>query len=105
MCQALVLCRLAVAAVDDMFSVSCMRLPARVRIIEKKLGRERALGQAWAGLDVIEIDPRQDERERLDTLIHELLHVMMPEWSEETVVEAAKWLSRHLWKQRYRRMR
>jgi hypothetical protein len=81
-----------------------MGLP-RVRIREKRLGRERALGQAWHGENVVEIDPRQRESERLDTLIHELLHLMEPEWSEERVVEVAGWLSRILWRQGYRRVR
>ena len=81
-----------------------MGLP-RVRIREKRLGRERALGQAWHGENVVEIDPRQCESERLDTLIHELLHLMEPEWSEERVVEVAGWLSKILWRQKYRRVR
>lgn len=81
-----------------------MGLP-RVRIMEKRLGRERALGQAWQGDNVVEIDPRQCESERLDTLIHELLHLMEPEWSEEKVEEVANWMSRILWRQGYRRVR
>lgn len=76
-----------------------------VIIIERKLGREKALGQAYQGMNVVEIDPRQDERERMDTLIHELLHLMCPKWEEKKVEKRANWLCKHLWRQGYRRMR
>lgn len=81
-----------------------MGLP-RVRIREKRLGREGALGQAWHGENVVEIDPRQSESERLDTLIHELLHLMEPEWEEEKVESCASWLASLVWRQGYRRVR
>jgi hypothetical protein len=80
-------------------------IPGRVRIVERKLGREKALGQAYHGLNVIEIDPRQPESERLDTLVHELMHLLEPEWSEERVVDAASWMAAILWRQGYRRVR
>lgn len=77
----------------------------RVRVLEKKLGRERALGQVFQGEGLVEIDPRQGERERLDTLVHELLHLLHPQWGEERVIRVAGWFSRVLWQQRYRRIR
>lgn len=80
-------------------------IPGRVRIVERKLGRERALGQAYQGINVVEIDPRQPESERLDTLVHELLHLLQPEWSEERVEASAAWLAAILWREGYRRIR
>lgn len=77
----------------------------RVRIIERKLGREKALGLAYQGIGIVEIDPRQCERERLDTLVHELLHLLEPEWTEERVEASAAWLAQILWRQGYRRIR
>jgi hypothetical protein len=54
--------------------------------------------------NTIKIDPRQDEEERLDTLLHELLHFLNPDAKEGEVVEAAAVLSTTLWKYGYRRV-
>lgn len=72
------------------------------KVTEKKLGRERASGQAWKEDRIIEIDPRQDAYEYLDTLIHEFLHVEFPAWSERTVAAKSKKLSKFLWKNKAR---
>lgn len=77
----------------------------RAVVIERRLGREKAFGQAYMGLDIIEVDPRQDERERLDTIIHELLHLLLPGWSEREVIRGARWISQNLWREKYRRVR
>ena len=90
----------------DRGSMGTASIPRKhVRIVEKRLGRERAMGQAWPDIGLVEVDPRQRERERLDTVIHELLHVLKPHWSEDHVTRAADWLARHLWKEGYRRVR
>jgi hypothetical protein len=54
---------------------------------------------------LIEVDPRQDEQDLFDTLIHELLHREFPDLSEEAVERAANRMSWDLWKQSYRRFR
>ena len=74
----------------------------KVKIIERKLGRERALGQAWD--DLVEIDPRQDSKEYLDTAIHELLHVAQPDLSETSVIRVSRLISSALWKLGFRRI-
>lgn len=79
-----------------------MKLP-RVKIVERKLGRERCVGQATHGINLVEIDPRQSEYERLDTLVHELFHISFPNASEEEVISMSRWFSRILWRQHYRR--
>lgn len=76
----------------------------RVKIVEKKLGRENAFGQVWMDTRLIEIDPRQSEKDRIDTVIHELLHLAKPHWSEEHIVRIATFLARALWKEGYRRI-
>lgn len=81
-----------------------MNLP-RVKILERKLGRERCVGQATTGINLVEIDPRQSEYERLDTLVHELFHISFPDYSEEQVIAVSRWFSRILWRQQYRRIR
>lgn len=72
------------------------------RIVERKLGRERALGQCDG--ETVEIDPRQCSRERLDTLMHETIHYAIPDASEPQVRRAANLLSRALWRDRWRRI-
>lgn len=53
----------------------------------------------------ISVDPRQDEEEYLDTLIHEIMHYLDPDAKEDVVVERAVLLSVTLWKMGYRRVR
>lgn len=52
----------------------------------------------------ITVDPRQDEEEYLDTLLHEMHHFVDPEASEETVRERTAVFSTALWKMGYRRV-
>jgi len=80
-----------------------MPYPVRVTVVEKDLSKDKALGICCAGLRLIEIHDKQCESERMDTLIHELLHLMRPSWSEKEVIRVANYLTRHLWAQGYRR--
>lgn len=48
------------------------------------------------------IDERLKRRARLETIIHELLHVLFPTVSEEHVTEAARYIARILWALGYR---
>lgn len=81
----------------------------QVSLEEKKLGRERAYGQAWGIGDdrstarKIQVDSRQRESTILNTLLHESLHVIFPELPERAVVLAANSLARALWAANYRR--
>lgn len=52
---------------------------------------------------LIEIRSNQPEEERLDTLIHELLHAIKPNMSEQEVTRIADVLSVGLWKDSWRR--
>ena len=75
-----------------------------IKVVEKKLGREGAVGQAWQGDNLIEIDPRQTAKEYQLVLCHELFHLYMPEWTEEQVEGLAQFTSDILWKQGYRKV-
>lgn len=78
-----------------------------LQVIERKLGREKAVGQAFTfepGSGVVEIDPRQAAREYLDTLVHEMLHIEFPDLEEDRVAACSRRLSAALWKQNYRRI-
>lgn len=77
--------------------------PKRIHVTFRKLGREGALGLSY-GNGKIEADPRQDSREMMDTLIHECLHELFRELSEETVAASASSIATVLWKCGYRRI-
>jgi hypothetical protein len=77
----------------------------RIKITERKLLRYNAIGIAWVGDGRVEIDPRLTEKDRLEVLVHELLHHMHPEWNEEEVERHGEWLGKILWRQGYRRIK
>lgn len=74
-----------------------------MKIVERKLGRERALGQAFKEDKLIEIDPRQPSKEYLDTVLHEGLHIVFPTLTERRVAAVSRKLSKLVWKQGFRR--
>jgi len=79
-----------------------------VRITEKKLGRHRFNGGPVLGLCYenghILIDPRQDPKEFMGTIIHECLHAAFDCMSEESVIRAEKLICDALWEKGYRRI-
>ena len=74
----------------------------KAQVVEKCLGREGAYGQYYDG--VIEIDPRQDSQDYLDTLIHELLHHYFRELPEDQVLEIATQITAQIWAKNYRKV-
>ena len=74
-----------------------------MEIIERKLGKEKAMGQC-TDEGVIEIDPRQGAYEYLDTIVHELIHKHFPELPEGVVAQKSKRMSKSLWKIGYRKV-
>jgi hypothetical protein len=60
-----------------------MKLPRRIKVVERKLGRERAAGlDSSDAPESIFIDPRLKESERLEILLHEALHLLLPDAPE-----------------------
>lgn len=76
----------------------------RFRVRERKLGRENALGLAWQGTGLIELDPRLSPKKRLEVLLHEGLHHIFQDKSETEINEAGELLAGLLWRQDYRRV-
>ena len=74
----------------------------KAKVKERKLGREQAFGQYYDGL--VEIDPRLESKEYLDTLIHEMLHHHFPELSESEVLTIATCMANQIWAKNYRRL-
>jgi hypothetical protein len=75
----------------------------RIKIVYRKLGREQAYGVASSD-GVIEIDERIRSKKHLEVLIHEVLHILQPEDSEEQIVKKSIILTKILWKEGYRRI-
>ena len=80
------------------------RRKSKVKVIWRKLGKEKAWGQATIGENLIEIDPRLGARRQLEVLCHEQVHLIFPSASEPEVDKAGKALAKMLWAQDYRRV-
>ena len=72
--------------------------------METKLGRSKAWGMYYHGLNLIEIDSRMRSKHYLTVLIHELLHHVFPWMSENMVTRSAPKIAKGVWKQCYRRL-
>ena len=77
-----------------------------VKVIWRKLGRERAWGQATTdpAHPLIEIDPRLGARRQLEVICHEQLHISFPGMPESEVDRVGKAMGKILWGQNYRRV-
>lgn len=77
----------------------------RLKIVSAKLGKRQSLGLWEATNDsaaVIHIDERLKGFQRLLILVHESLHEIAPDWTEEKVVHVSEILASILWKCDYR---
>lgn len=72
------------------------------KVIESKLGRNKAYGLAHSDDNTIEIDSRLTGRKRLEIVLHECLHLLNPNMSEEEVIRQSKKMCLTLWKLNYR---
>lgn len=75
----------------------------RIKIVYRKLGKEQAYGIASSD-GVIEIDERLRSKKHLEVLIHEVLHILNPKDSENTIIKKSVTLTKILWKEGYRRI-
>ena len=72
----------------------------KIKIIRKKLGREKIWGQAH---DHIELDSRLKGKKELEIIIHEAMHILFPEKEEDDVVKSSIILTNTLWYESYRK--
>lgn len=79
-------------------------MPKKLILSERKLGRERAAGQAFPEDGLIEIDPRLKPRQWLSTLVHEAVHMAFPDADERSVARAERVIIRILWRAGIRRI-
>jgi len=78
-----------------------------VRIRGKKwtVQDARLYGLCTHATRTIDVQVGRGAKNRMDTLIHEVLHALRPRWGEKKVCEIAKTLTVVLWKDGYRRGR
>ena len=75
----------------------------KIKIVYKKLGREKAYGMADSD-GVVYLDPRYKGKKHLELLIHECMHLLNSEDDEDAIVEKSVTLCKILWKEGYRRV-
>lgn len=73
-------------------------------VVERHLGREGAVGQAWKDDGLIEIDPRQAPKAWFMTLVHETLHIAFPGMDEPDILRAERTVGEALWRAGVRRV-
>jgi hypothetical protein len=74
-----------------------------IKVRYKKLGKEKVWGLADSE-GIIYLDSRLKGKKHLEILIHEALHLLYPEDSEEDVILKSIELCQLIWQQRYRRI-
>jgi hypothetical protein len=75
----------------------------KIRIKYRKLGKEKAWGIAHSD-GLIEIDPSVKSKKHLEIVIHEVLHILFSEASEEQIENKSITLTKILWSEHYRRI-
>lgn len=74
------------------------------KVVVRKLGREQADGLAYKDYSEIHIDERLKGKDYILTLIHELIHIHQPEFSEDVVIRLSNLLTNDLWRLKIRRI-
>ena len=80
-------------------------MPSKIKIVERKLGRENCIGLYDEDNSKIELEIRLKSKERLLVLIHELLHHCFKNLSEKEVLKYEKIIGNALWEDGYRRIK
>jgi hypothetical protein len=75
----------------------------KIRIKYRKLGKEKVWGVAHSD-GLIEIEERLKGKKHLEIVVHEVLHLLFPEASEDEIVKKSVALTKILWKENYRRV-
>jgi hypothetical protein len=73
----------------------------RIRFVHRRI--KGAWGLAWPDQWKIALSPNMDDRTHMDIAIHEGLHCVFPDLSEEAVNQAGITLADLLWRLGYRR--
>ena len=74
-----------------------------IKVKYQKLGKQKVWGLADSE-GIIYIDSRLKGKKHLEILIHEALHILLPEAEEDEIVVKSIALTNLIWKKRYRRI-
>ena len=80
-----------------------MRKPRKIKIIYRKLGREKAWGLASSD-GIVEVDESLRGKKHFEILTHEILHILFPRATEDEIEEKSIILINTLWHEGYRRV-
>lgn len=75
-----------------------------IKILYSHLGNYKADGLAWPEDRTIAIDKRLRGQRELEVIIHEIIHIQNPKWSEIMVEGKAKELADILWQMNFRKV-
>ena len=75
-----------------------------IKVIYKKLGREKLWGEAHSDDNIVVLDSRLKGKKHLEILAHETLHLLLPGANEDEIVRISTALIKILWKENYRRV-
>ena len=76
----------------------------QTKVTHRKLGREKVWGLAHISFNHIELDSRLSGRRHLLYLVHEMLHIIEPKWSETKIKKVSTKVTDLLWAQHYRKV-
>lgn len=80
-----------------------MKKLKRIKVNYSKLGKQRAWGMADSSGQVF-LDSRLKSKKHLEILLHECLHILYPDDTEEEIIEKSVTLTNTLWHEKYRRV-
>lgn len=75
----------------------------RIKIKYAKLGKQKVWGFAHSD-GLVEIDEKLKGKKHLEILLHECLHLLYPNDSEDEIVKKSVILTNTLWGEKYRRV-
>lgn len=78
-----------------------MRKPRKIKIIYRKLGREKAWGLASSD-GTVEVDESLKGKKKFEIINHECLHILFPKATEDEIEEKSILLTNTLWHEGYR---
>jgi hypothetical protein len=74
----------------------------KIKVIYTKMWRRGVWGMAYHDDYIIEIDERAKGKKKLELLIHEASHLLLPEKEEEDIVKISVAITKLLWSEGYR---
>lgn len=75
----------------------------RIKVKYKKLGKHKVWGFSDSA-GFVELDVNLKGKKHLEILIHECMHLIMPEDSEDEIVRKSVLLTNTLWHEKYRKV-